>query len=78
MSVKTTIQIDKETKKMLDELKIHERESYLSVIKRLIKNRIDEEPISQETLKNIEKSLKDIKEGRFYSTKEVKKILGIE
>ena len=53
MSVKTTIQIDKETKKMLDELKIHERESYLSVIKRLIKNRIDEEPISQETLKNI-------------------------
>lgn len=78
MSVKTTIQIDKETKKMLDELKIHERESYLSVIKRLIKNRIDEESISQETLKNIEKSLKDIKEGRFYSTKEVKKILGIE
>ena len=78
MGVKTTIQIDKETKKMLDELKIHERESYLSVIKRLIKNRIDEEPISQETLKNIERSLKDIKEGRFYSTKEVKKILGIE
>ncbi|MEM5794185.1 MAG: hypothetical protein QXS48_01960 [Candidatus Aenigmatarchaeota archaeon] len=73
----TTIQVEEEVKKMLEELKSHPKESYNLVIKRLIEARIDEEPLSQKTLKNIEKALKDIKEGRVFSTKEVKKKLGI-
>jgi predicted transcriptional regulator len=39
---------------------------------------IDEKPLSKETIEAIEKGLKDIKEGRFYSTKEVKKRLNIK
>ena len=53
--MKTTIQIDIEVKKMLEELKLHERETYSSVIKRIIEKGIDEEPLSKETLAKIEK-----------------------
>ncbi len=76
--MKTTIQIDVEVKKLLDELKIHERESYSSVIKRLIESRIDDEPISRETLQKIERALEDIRESRIYSTEEVKERLNIK
>jgi len=76
--VKTTIQVEKSTKKLLDQLKIHPRESYDSVIKRLILERIDTEPLSEETIKSIEKALEDIKAGRLYTTEEVKKELKLE
>jgi len=36
---KTTIQISKQTKALLDELKIHPRETYDEVIRRLIESR---------------------------------------
>jgi predicted transcriptional regulator len=74
----TTIQVEEETKKMLEVLKLHPRESYNAVIKRLAESKVDEEPLSQETLKNIERALEDVKAGRVYSTREVKKKLGIE
>jgi predicted transcriptional regulator len=74
----TTIQVEEETKKMLEALKLHPRECYNAVIKRLAESKIEEEPISQETLKNIEKALEDVKAGRVYSTREVKQKLGIE
>jgi len=76
--MRTTIQIDVEMKKMLDELKIHPRESYSSVVKRLIQLKIDEEPLSKETIKKIEDALEDIKKKRVYSTEEVRRILGIK
>lgn len=38
MKEKTTIQISKELKSLLDKLKVHPREPYEDVIKRLIKN----------------------------------------
>jgi predicted transcriptional regulator len=75
--MKTTIQIEDEIKRMLDELKIHKKESYNLVIKRLIESKIDEEPLSKETIKAIEKSLKEIKEGKVYSTAEVKRKLKV-
>ena len=37
----------------------------------------DEEPLSKDTIERIEMSLKDIKEGRVYTTDEVKKRLKI-
>jgi len=73
----TTIQIKENLKKMLEGLKVHPRESYSSVIERLIESRIDAEPLSKEAIKNIEKALRDIKSGKVYSTSEVKKKLGI-
>jgi len=61
----------------LEELKLHERETYSSVIKRIIEKGIDEEPLSKETLAKIEKALKEIREGKVYTTKKIKKELGI-
>ena len=72
----TTIQLDKEVKKKLEMLKIHPRETYNEVIKRLIES--SEEELSLQTIKNIEKALEDVKKGRVYSTKEVKKKLGLK
>jgi len=72
----TTIQLDKEVKKKLEMLKIHPRETYNEVIKRLIES--SEEELSLQTIKNIEKALEDVKKGKVYSTKEVKKKLGLK
>jgi predicted transcriptional regulator len=71
MKKKATVQVEEEVRKILSELKIRPRESYNLVIRRLIENKVDGEPLSKETIKAIERSLKDIKEGRVYSTKEV-------
>ena len=75
--MKTTIQIDVELKKLLDELKIHEKEPYSSVIRRLIMSKIDDEPLSGEVLEKIEEAIRDIKDGRVYTAEEVKRELGL-
>jgi len=75
--MKTTIQIDRDLKRLLDELKLHERESYSSVIRRLVEAKIDEEPLSRETLRKIEEALENIKKGEVYSTEEVRRELGL-
>ena len=48
-------------------------------IKRMMTTELaeDEEPLSKDTIEKIEMSLKDIKEGRVYSTDEVRKRLKI-
>lgn len=74
----TTIQIEEKIKDRLEEMKIHPREPYSRVIERLIKNCDVEGELSPETIRNIEKALVDVKKGRTYSTKEVKRKLGIE
>ena len=76
--MRTTIQINSETKKLLEEFKIHPREPYYSVIERIIKLKIDEEPLSKETIKKIKLALKDIEKGKTYTTEEVKKRLRIK
>jgi len=76
--MKTTIQVSREVKELLDELKLHPREPYDSVIRRLIEARIDKEPLSEETLRRIEEALEDVRAGRVYSTEEVRRELGIE
>jgi hypothetical protein len=38
----------------------------------------DEEPLTDEEIKGIEKSLQDIKAGRVYSENEAKRMMGIE
>ena len=73
----TTIQIKKDLKDKLNTLKLYPRESYDSVIRRLSELAEDEEPLSNEAFKMIEMSLKNVKEGRVYSTYEVKKRLTI-
>ena len=76
--MKTTIQVSREIKKLLDELKLHPREPYDSVIRRLVETRIDDVPLSDETLRRIEEALEDVRAGRVYATGEVRKELGFE
>lgn len=77
LKASTTIQLHIDTKNKLEKLKFHSRESFNSVVERLVENNLDESPLSSKTLKNIEASLKDIKAGRVVSHKDVKKRLGI-
>ncbi len=73
----TTIQIRKALKKKLDGLKIHPNETMDQLIERLADSSVDEEPLSREDIEGIEEGLADIKAGRFYTTKQLKKKLGI-
>ncbi len=74
----TTIQLDEKVKHKLEEMKIHRRETYNEVIKRLIDKDGQDGILSDRSLKNIESSLEDIKKGRVYSTNEVRKKLGLD
>ena len=73
----TTIQIRTSTRNKLKELKIHPRESFDSVVERLVESKIDDKPLSETTLRNIKKSLEDIKAGRVISHEDLKRKLKI-
>jgi hypothetical protein len=73
--VGTTIQLDKKTRDRLKELKLHPRESYDKVVERLLALRTDEGELSEETIRDIEQSLEDVKAGRTMSMKNVKQRL---
>ena len=72
------MQIKKDFKERLNSLRLYPNESYDSVIRRLSELAEDEEPLSRDAIQRIEASLKDIKEGRIYTTEEVKKRLKID
>lgn len=74
----TTIQIQPEVKESLDQLKKHPRESYNDVIRRLVGSRIDEEPLSEESIEGIEEALGDIRKGRLHTEEEIRKEFGVE
>jgi predicted transcriptional regulator len=74
----TTIQLKMKTKERLEDFKIDSRESMDSVIERLIKVSMDDEPLSKEDIAGIKKGLKDIEEGRVRTLESVKKELGIK
>jgi predicted transcriptional regulator len=71
MAATTTICLEPEVKELLAGLKIHPDESYNSVVKRLVNNAYDWEPLSDETIKKIEEGLKDYKDGKYYTHEEV-------
>jgi predicted CopG family antitoxin len=74
----TTIQLDKRVRDKLRELKLHPGESYNEVVERLIAIKTDEGELSEETIRQIEQSLDDIKAGRTLSMKQVKQRLNIK
>ena len=74
----TTIQIRKELKKKLEDLKVYPNETMDQLIERLADNKIDSEPLSDDEIKGIEEGLADIKAGRAYTTKQLKKKLGLK
>ena len=74
----TTIVIRKDLKSRLDEVKLHPRETYNDVIERLLECTVDDEPLTEESLRAIEEGLVDIRKGRTVPMEEVMKELGIE
>jgi uncharacterized protein (UPF0248 family) len=76
----TSIQIEKKIKEHLDKFKNHPRETYNEVIARMIHimSQQNKEELSQQTIKNIEKSLDEIKTGKVSSHKDVKRRLGLK
>jgi len=77
MSAVTSIRVSTDMRDKLSELKVHPKESYEDVIKRLVENSTDDEPLSDETIRGIEESLADIKAGRVYSLEDIAEELGL-
>lgn len=77
MATSLTIKLEAQTKASLDSLKIHPRETYDDVIKRLVEIAIDDEPLSAETLEHLKEAEEDVRAGRVRSMDEVMKELGI-
>lgn len=76
----TTIRLNVNTKKKLDNFKQYKNESYNELIRKLIyiANLCENEPqLSQKTIKEINEARERIKKGSFYTEEESKKILGI-
>jgi predicted transcriptional regulator len=73
----SSVRLDKETKEKLDLLRIHPRESYDAIIRRLADPRIDEELLTDEDREEIDKALMDIRKGRYYTHEQVKEELGL-
>jgi predicted transcriptional regulator len=74
----STIKLSKKLKNELRKQMNHSRETYETVIARLLKNTQEDEVLSEEVIKNIEEGIADIKAGRVYTSDQVKKKLGIK
>jgi predicted transcriptional regulator len=70
----TTIQITVQLKKLLDQFKLSERDTYNDVIEMLVE---DEMELSEETKREIQAARKEIKEGKYVSHEELKRRLGL-
>ncbi|HQC34599.1 MAG TPA: hypothetical protein PLG95_07700 [Methanoculleus sp.] len=66
-----TVRIDSDLRDRLNALKTHPRESYNEVIGRLVDMAVDEEPLSDEAIRDLERSLEDLRSGRVYTLDEV-------
>ncbi|EQB68172.1 MAG: DUF7557 family protein [Cuniculiplasma sp.] len=70
----STIQIKEETKKTLQSMKLHPRETYEDVIERLIE---DLSELDEETKAEIEEARNEIASGKFVTHEQLKKDLGL-
>ncbi|MHB1813096.1 MAG: DUF7557 family protein [Thermoplasmataceae archaeon] len=70
----STIQIKDETKKRLQSMKLHPRETYEDVIERLIE---DLSELDKETKVEIEEARNEIASGKFVTHEQLKKDLGL-
>jgi hypothetical protein len=74
-SASLLVEIDSKVKDRLDHLKLHPEESYSDVIDRLASFALDEEPLDPQTKERIAEALIDLKEGRSFTSKQVKEML---
>ncbi|MGB9176653.1 MAG: antitoxin VapB family protein [Methanoregula sp.] len=78
MQAATSIYIREDLKDQLTSLKRHPKESYNDVIERLLDLAVDDELLSEESLRGLEESLQDIRQNRLISEKEIMKKYGAE
>ena len=69
----TTIQLSKEMKETLEGMKLHPRETHEDVIERLLE---DFRELNEETKRDIERALRDIKAGKYRTHEQLKAELG--
>jgi predicted transcriptional regulator len=70
----STIQVREETRKTLQSMKLHPRETYEEVIERMIE---DLSELNEETIKEVEEARKQIESGRFVTHEQLKKDLDL-
>ena len=70
----TTIQVSKELRNILVERKLHDRDTFEEVIFDLIEDTME---LSEQTKRDIAEAEADIKAGKVYTHKQVKKELGL-
>jgi predicted transcriptional regulator len=70
----STIQVKEDTKKTLQSMKLHPRETYEEVIERMIE---DLSELGEKTRIEIEEARKDIESGKFVTHEQLKKDLGL-
>ncbi len=78
MQAATSIYIREDLKTQLNSLKRHPRESYNDVIERLVTLAVDDEPLSDETMRGLEESLSEIRQGNLIPEKEIMKKYGVK
>lgn len=69
----TTIQLSKEMKNTLEGMKLHPRESYEEVLERLLE---DLRELNEQTKKEIEQAIREIKAGKYRTHDQLKAELG--
>ena len=74
----TTIEITRSDRDRLNRLRRYPKEPYRSVIHRLLEQSEDREPLSPETIADIQASLDEIRQGEFVTHEALKRDLGIE
>ena len=73
----TTIEITRSDRDRLNHLRRYPREPYRTVVRRLLDRGEDAEPLSPETIADIQASLDDIRRGEFVAHEELKRDPGV-
>jgi predicted transcriptional regulator len=73
-----TVRVRPETRFRLANLREHPRESFDTIINRLIDFYKDDDPLTREDIEGIKESLQELREGRFFTHEEVKEKLGLD
>lgn len=76
MSTKT-VRLESKVKNKLESFKNYEKESYSDVIGRLVNIAEEDDSLTKEEIRQIEKSLEDIKKGTVLPLKQAEKKWGI-
>lgn len=69
----TTIQLSTELKRTLESMKLHPRETYEQVLERILE---DLRELGEQTKKEIEHAMKEIKAGKYRTHEELKAEMG--